>query len=163
MRSVATLEGIGNKSDNTTSYREQTAPSVNFSVKSSNKYKCTHDSFDRLVGDAHLTNCNECGAFYPKSGSVCIRHLKRHTNQNNLYTSDILRSMYSQCQAKGMKPENQLKVSRSYQEVRNLIIDWLAEVSETLHLDIQKSAYHAIFLLDRFLSNNLKYFQKEMD
>ena len=71
--------------------------------------------------------------------------------------------MYSQCQAKGLKPDNQLKVSRSYQEVRNLIIDWLAEVSETLHLDIQKSSYHAIFLLDRFLSNNLKYFQKEMD
>lgn len=56
-----------------------------------------------------------------------------------------------------------VKVSNQYQEVRNLIIDWLAEVSETLHLDIQKSAYHAIIILDRFLSNNLKKTKKDMD
>jgi hypothetical protein len=71
--------------------------------------------------------------------------------------------MYSQCQAKGSNPEYQIKVSSSYQEVRNLIIDWLAEVSETLHLDIQKSAYHGILILDRFLSANLKLYKKEMD
>jgi hypothetical protein len=35
-----------------------------------------------------------------------------------------------------MKPEMMIKISVSYQEVRNLIIDWLAEVAETLHLDI---------------------------
>jgi hypothetical protein len=47
--------------------------------------------------------------------------------------------------------------------VRNLIIDWLAEVSETLRLDIQKSAYHAIVILDRFLSSNLKKQKKDME
>lgn len=54
------------------------------------------------------------------------------------------------------------KISSSYQEVRNLIIDWLAEVAETLHLGIQQSAYHAVVLLDKFLSVNLKT-GKEMD
>ena len=44
-----------------------------------------------------------------------------------------------------------------------MIIDWLAEVSETLHLDIQKSAYHAIIILDRFLSSNLKKSKKDME
>jgi hypothetical protein len=47
--------------------------------------------------------------------------------------------------------------------VRNLIIDWLAEVSETLRLDIQKSAYHGIFLLDRFLSSNLRKHKQDME
>ena len=56
-----------------------------------------------------------------------------------------------------------MKVSSQYQEVRNLIIDWLAEVSETLRLDIQKSAYHAIVILDRFLSRNLKKQKKDME
>lgn len=44
-----------------------------------------------------------------------------------------------------------------------MIIDWLAEVSETLRLDIQKSAYHAIVILDRFLSSNLKKQKKDME
>ena len=44
-----------------------------------------------------------------------------------------------------------------------MIIDWLAEVAETLKLDIQKSAYHAVTLLDKFLSNNLKLHGKELD
>jgi hypothetical protein len=71
--------------------------------------------------------------------------------------------MYSQCQAKSsQKPEEMTKISTSYQEVRNLIIDWLAEVAETLHLDIQKSAYHGVVLLDKFLSGKLKS-GKEMD
>lgn len=90
----------------------------------------------KLIGDAHLVNCNLCGAYFPKSGSFAIRALKRHAQQNKLYISDILRSMYAQCQ---QKPQNilfQIKVSSQYQEVRNLIIDWLAEVSETLRLDI---------------------------
>lgn len=39
----------------------------------------------------------------------------------------------------------------------------MAEVAETLRLDIQKSAYHAILLLDRFLSNQTKLYKKEMD
>ena len=117
-----------------------------------------------LVGDAHLVNCNQCGAYFPKSGSLAVRALKRHTNLYKLYTSDILRATYSQCQARSScKPEQQLKISSSYQEVRNLIIDWLAEVAETLHLDIQKSAYHAVVLLDKFLSNNFKHHAKEMD
>jgi len=58
-----------------------------------------------MVGDAHIVNCNICGAFYPKTGALAIRALKRHANQNKLYTSDILRTMYSQCQAKGSNPE----------------------------------------------------------
>ena len=71
--------------------------------------------------------------------------------------------MYSQCQAKSsQKPDQMTKISSSYQEVRNLIIDWLAEVAETLHLGIQQSAYHAVVLLDKFLSVNLKT-GKEMD
>ena len=43
-----------------------------------------------------------------------------------------------------------------------MIIDWLAEVAETLHLDVQKSAYHGVVLLDKFLSSNLGG-GKEMD
>jgi hypothetical protein len=49
-----------------------------------------------------------------------------------------------------------LKVSNQYQEVRCLIIDWLAEVAETLHLNVQKSAYHGVVLLDKFLSNKIR-------
>ena len=90
-----------------------------------------------MVGDAHLENCNKCGAYFPKSGAMVIRALKRHTQQSKLYTSDILRSMYSQCQVRSSQKSDQMtKISSSYQEVRNLIIDWLAEVAETLHLDI---------------------------
>lgn len=82
---------------------------------------------------------------------------------NKLYTSDILRSLYSQCQAKGTSTASALKVSTHYQEVRNLIIDWLVEVSETLRLDVYKSAYHAIGILDRFLSVNLRKNKKDME
>ena len=132
--------------------------------------KCSHrvskegkDSGDALIGDAHLVNCNICGAYFPNSGSFTIRALKRHTNQYKLYTSDILRSLYSQCQQKGQNPLNNLKVSPQYQEVRNLIIDWLVEVCETLRLHVYESAYHGIVILDRFLSVNLRKFKKEMD
>ena len=111
--------------------------------KDVSEFQCSHslvkgDSSlsEILVGDTHLVNCNMCGAYFPKSGSNVIRALKRHTQLNKLFTSDILRSMYSQCQTKASKPEYSIKVSNQYQEVRNLIIDWLAEVSETLRLDI---------------------------
>ena len=52
------------------------------------------------VGDAHLMSCNICGAFLPKNGSVVIRAKHRHSQQMKLYSSDILRTMYSQCQQK---------------------------------------------------------------
>jgi len=81
-------------------------------VKKASIYQCTHsrpqfqkdyklNSHDgnalALVGDAHLVNCNECGAYFPKSGSLAVRSIKRHTNLYKLYTSDILRATYSQC------------------------------------------------------------------
>ena len=44
--------------------------------------------------------------------------------------------MYAQCQHKSSQRDQQVKISSSYQEVRTLIIDWLAEVAETLRLDI---------------------------
>ena len=94
---------------------------------------------------------------------MAIRALKRHSQLSKLYISDVLRSMYSQCQGKSSRPEVLIKISSSYQEVRNLIIDWLTEVSETLKLDIQKSAYHAVILLDRFLSAMLLTHKKDMD
>jgi hypothetical protein len=47
--------------------------------------------------------------------------------------------------------------------VRNLIIDWLVEVAETLKLDTVKSAYNAVIILDKFLSFHLKSNKKEMD
>lgn len=71
--------------------------------------------------------------------------------------------MYAQCQAKASRTDQAIKISPSYQEVRTLIIDWLVEVAETLRLCIHKSAYHAVALLDRFLSNNSKHNGKEMD
>jgi hypothetical protein len=139
--------------------------------QASSKFQCAHKTQapdgseigDCLVGDAHLLSCNFCGAYYPNSGSAVIRAVKRHTQLYKLHTSDILRTLYSQCQRKGNKPELALKVSPQYQEVRNLIIDWLVEVSETLHLDMQKSAYHAIIILDRFLSAGIRKFKKDMD
>ena len=115
------------------------------------------------VGDSHIQNCNICGAFFPKSGSTSIRDLKRHTELYKLYTSDFLRTLYSQCQQKTTKREQQIKISGTYLEVRNLIIDWLVEVSETLKLDIYKSAFHAVLLLDRFLTVNKIKHNKEMD
>lgn len=45
-----------------------------------------------------------------------------------------------------------IKISHSYQEVRSLIIDWLCEVSETLKLS-QRTVYHAVNIMDRFLSH----------
>ena len=56
-----------------------------------------------------------------------------------------------------------MKISSHYLEVRTLIIDWLVEVSETLRLDVYKSAFNAIGILDRFLSVNLRKFKKDMD
>ena len=47
--------------------------------------------------------------------------------------------------------------------MRNLIIDWLVEVAETLKLDTVKSAYNAVIILDKFLSFHLKSSKKEMD
>ena len=71
--------------------------------------------------------------------------------------------MYAQCQQKASRSEDAVKISPSYQEVRTLIIDWLVEVAETLRLCIWKSAYHAVHLLDKFLSNNQRNHRKEMD
>lgn len=134
------------------------------------KYQCSHRDRadgtlnpDVLVGDAHLVNCNVCGAYFPNSGSHCVRALRRHFNQNKLYTSDILRSLYSQCQQKGGSAATNLKITAHYQEVRTLIIDWLVEVCETLKLDTYKSAYHAIGILDRFLTMNYLRSKQDMD
>ena len=55
-----------------------------------------------------------------------------------------------------------MKISSSYQEVRGLIIDWLCEVSETLHLS-PRSMYNAVSILDKFLSNQLKLRKVEME
>ena len=44
--------------------------------------------------------------------------------------------MYAQCQQKSSRSDQVVKISTSYQEVRTLIIDWLAEVAETLRLDV---------------------------
>ena len=107
------------------------------------------------VGDAHLFNCNVCGAFLPKSGSVVIRARHRQSQQMKLYSSDILRTIYSQCQQRSQKPENVIKISASYQEVRSLIIDWLCEVTESLRLS-SRSMFHAVTILDKFLSTQLK-------
>jgi len=46
--------------------------------------------------------------------------------------------------------------------VRSLIIDWLFEVTDTLKLQ-QRTFYHSINLLDRFLSLQLKLKQKDME
>ena len=46
--------------------------------------------------------------------------------------------------------------------MRGLIIDWLCEVSETLHLS-PRSMYNAVSILDKFLSNQLKQRGVEME
>ena len=46
------------------------------------------------VGDAHLMNCNECGAYYSKTGSLAVRDPRRKGGLSKLYSSDILRNMY---------------------------------------------------------------------
>lgn len=56
-----------------------------------------------------------------------------------------------------------MQISKSYNEVRNLIIDWLAEVSESLKLGIHQSAYNGILILDRFLTNMKINHDKDMD
>lgn len=61
-----------------------------------------------------------------------------------------------------MRNDLNLKISSSYQEVRGLIIDWLCEVSETLHLS-PRSMYNAVSILDKFLSNQLKQRGVEME
>ena len=33
--------------------------------------------YPNLIGDAHLVNCNKCGAYFPKSGAICLRAAKR--------------------------------------------------------------------------------------
>ena len=81
---------------------------------------------------------------------------------NKVFSSDILRSMYSMCHQQSTKQSEHIKVSTPYSEVRNLIIDWLCEVADTLHLS-SRSLYHSISILDRFLSNQMKQFQKDMD
>ena len=48
-------------------------------------------------GDNHLVNCNLCGAFFPKNGSMVIRSLQRQGQMCKVFSSDILRSMYSSC------------------------------------------------------------------
>jgi len=55
-----------------------------------------------------------------------------------------------------------MKISSSYQEVRGLIIDWLCEVTESLHLT-GRTMYHAVSILDKFLSLQLKTKGVEME
>ena len=74
---------------------------------------------------------------------------------NMMYSSDILRSIYSQCQTISQKTNFTLKFGHSYAEVRSLIIDWMCEVSENLKLSL-RSVYHAVSILDQFLSYRLK-------
>lgn len=81
---------------------------------------------------------------------------------SKLYSSVILRTMYSQCQSKAQKADQPIKISSSYQEVRSLIIDWLCEVSETLKLGA-RTVYHAVSIMDKFLSNQLKEKGVEME
>jgi hypothetical protein len=113
------------------------------------------------VGDVHLINCNVCGAFIPKQGSQVIRAKHRQYQQMKLYSSDVLRTMYSQCQQKSQRTDLNMKISSSYQEVRSLIIDWLCEVTEGLHLQ-GRSLFHAVSVLDKFLSLQLKQRGVEM-
>jgi hypothetical protein len=133
------------------------------SKKVAPNFRCPHAKKPNTIGDGHLVNCNLCGAYFPKSGSAAIRALKRHARLNKLYTSDLLRSVYASCQQKQANKEQHLKISAQYVEVRNLIIDWLVEVCEALRLDISKSAYHAVCLLDRYLSAKLRKHRQEMD
>ena len=46
--------------------------------------------------------------------------------------------------------------------MRGLIIDWLYEVTDTLKLQ-HRTFYHSISILDKFLSLQLRLFQKDMD
>lgn len=62
------------------------------------EFTCLHQQLK--IGDAHLANCNICGAFFPKSGSLVIRSKKRFSEMNRMFSSDILRSMYSLCHQK---------------------------------------------------------------
>lgn len=63
------------------------------------------------VGDAHLMNCNECGAYFSKTGSLAVRDPRRVGGLSKLYSSDILRNMYSQCQLRPQRKEFQIKIS----------------------------------------------------
>lgn len=122
-----------------------------------NDLVCTHLLANRVskknchVGDSHLMNCNICGAFFPKTSSLTIRSKHRQSNMHKLYSSDVLRNMYSQCQLRQSKEEQHLKISAQYGEVRSLIVDWLCEVTENLRL-AQRTLYHSINILDFFLS-----------
>lgn len=121
-----------------------------------NDYVCTHFVASRgkpgcHVGDSHLINCNTCGAFFPKTSAFAIRSTLRQSNMHKLYSSDILRNMYSQCQLRQQKEQQHLKISAQYGEVRSLIVDWLCEVTENLRLS-QRTLYHSINILDFFLS-----------
>lgn len=163
LRSHTTLEGTGQTSMLSSKHLVNLQPVVH--VQNRTSVRCSHigQKSTKLIGDAHLVNCNDCGAYYPKSGSDVLRAAKRSACLNKLYTSDILRTIYAKCQSKQQNKEAHLKISHQYVEVRNLIIDWLAEVCETLHLDIHKSAFHAVCILDRYLSNQLRRYKKEMD
>lgn len=81
---------------------------------------------------------------------------------SKMNSSDVLRTMYSQCQQKSTVVDQQVKISGSYQEVRQLIIDWLCEVAETLKLS-QRSVYHAVHIMDKFLTNQLAHKGIEME
>ena len=76
-------------------------------MKTNNEFVCQHFTSRSLamltsrlkktnikISDAHLTNCNICGAFFPRSGCLAIRSLKRRTEMSKMYSSDLLRSMY---------------------------------------------------------------------
>lgn len=54
-------------------------------------------SFQSIIGDSHILNCNECGAYFPKTASMALRMPKRNTFQFKLFTSDFLRIIYGQC------------------------------------------------------------------
>lgn len=57
-------------------------------------------------------NCNTCGAYFSKTGSLSVRDTKRHSELNKLYSSDILRNMYSQCQQKPVRTDLTIKISQ---------------------------------------------------
>ena len=83
-----------------------TASQNNVANYINNEFVCTHILKSRSgkkpchVGDNHLINCNMCGAFFPKTSALTIRSKGRQSNLHKLYSSDILRNMYSQCQLK---------------------------------------------------------------
>ena len=81
---------------------------------------------------------------------------------SKVLSSDILRSLYSQCHNKSQNTHEQLRLSTAYTEVRHLIIDWLYEVTENLKLQ-QRTLYHAISILDQFLSLQQRIHSKDMD